>query len=372
MNLAQPRSGIAIPVGASIYLDLLRGLAAVGVLLSHAGQSFFSGGFWWTPPIGHQMVVVFFVLSGFVMSHAIGKVGPDWRRYVCARFSRIESVAVPALLLTIICDTIGRSINPDFYAVAAREDGYGVRMMLSAVYLQQSWNFAASPGSNVPFWSLAYEVWYYVLLGLWIFIRNSWARITACIIAGVVAGPKILLLLPVWLLGLLAHRLCGKLRWKKGWAATVFLSSLIVLGLLCLGVITPFGAEPEWQATAPLFFSSGFVGDYQIGVVMALNIVAAYQFFQSDAAAAAVKRLKKPVSFAANRSFSLYAFHMPLLYLASVAIPYSKGNQLEVFGVLALLLLLVFALHHYTENKRGVWEKLMESCLAPAGTRDRC
>jgi peptidoglycan/LPS O-acetylase OafA/YrhL len=58
--------------GTSWYLDVLRGAAAIVVLLGHAGQGFFSQGLPWMPKVAHEMVVIFFVLSGFVMSY----VGP--------------------------------------------------------------------------------------------------------------------------------------------------------------------------------------------------------------------------------------------------------------------------------------------------------
>lgn len=59
--------------GTSWYLDLLRGVAAIVVLLGHAGQGFFSQGFPWMPKVAHEMVVIFFVLSGFVMSYVVSR-----------------------------------------------------------------------------------------------------------------------------------------------------------------------------------------------------------------------------------------------------------------------------------------------------------
>ena len=51
----------------SIYLDLLRFLAAVFVFISHA--STFSGGWLWQiAKLGHEAVVFFFILSGFVIA----------------------------------------------------------------------------------------------------------------------------------------------------------------------------------------------------------------------------------------------------------------------------------------------------------------
>ena len=63
---------------------------------------------------------------------------------------------------------------------------------------------AVLPGGNIPFWSLNYEAWYYVLFGAALFLRG-WRRTIAVVAAALLAGPKIVLL-PFWLMGLLAWR----------------------------------------------------------------------------------------------------------------------------------------------------------------------
>jgi hypothetical protein len=60
------------------------------------------------------------------------------------------------LAVTFICDFIGRRISPDFYAEVARSGGYWGGIQLSVLFLQQLGPLAAGPGSNTPFWSLAY------------------------------------------------------------------------------------------------------------------------------------------------------------------------------------------------------------------------
>jgi hypothetical protein len=140
--------------GTSWYLDVLRGGAAFVVLLGHAGQGFFSQGFPWMPKVAHEMVVIFFVLSGFVMSYVVSRGPSHWQDYLVARFSRIASVAYPALVVTIICDFIGRRIAPDFYAEIARSGGYWERILLSSFC------------SSQVLWRLVQEV--ILLSGLWL------------------------------------------------------------------------------------------------------------------------------------------------------------------------------------------------------------
>ena len=58
--------------GTSAYLDLLRFLCAAIVILVHADWLQIDGRLplvWRLPGAGHDAVIVFFVLSGFVIAH---------------------------------------------------------------------------------------------------------------------------------------------------------------------------------------------------------------------------------------------------------------------------------------------------------------
>jgi peptidoglycan/LPS O-acetylase OafA/YrhL len=50
---------------------------------------------------GHSAIVVFFVLSGFVITHAVNKPGTTLRHYVTHRLLRIMPVTILALLLSV-------------------------------------------------------------------------------------------------------------------------------------------------------------------------------------------------------------------------------------------------------------------------------
>ena len=50
----------------SLFIDVLRIIAALAVFFSHYASGRLSGGlFWQIMPYGHSAVIVFFVLSGF-------------------------------------------------------------------------------------------------------------------------------------------------------------------------------------------------------------------------------------------------------------------------------------------------------------------
>jgi len=114
---ARNQSASSAPPGRAVALDSLRGLAALSVvihhcLINHPAFSDSSGSYWWlkASPLhavwaGHEAVVLFFVLSGFVLSMSfLGD--PRYLPFVVRRWFRIYvpyivSVAVAVLAMTV-------------------------------------------------------------------------------------------------------------------------------------------------------------------------------------------------------------------------------------------------------------------------------
>ena len=113
---------------------------------------------------------------------------------------------IPALVATVILDSVGSRINPQFYtAYACKSDFPLIRFAASLFCANEFWFYAIRPFSNGPFWSISYEASYYVLFGVWFFGRTRRKWIAIALIA-LVVGPKILILFPVWILGVLTYR----------------------------------------------------------------------------------------------------------------------------------------------------------------------
>src|SRR3954471_10064213 len=88
----------------SAFLDLTRILAALTVFLGHLSFPQFGGQM--LSAFGeqrHSAVIVFFVLSGFVIAWAAERDGSA-REYTLNRAARIYSVALPALALSWAID----------------------------------------------------------------------------------------------------------------------------------------------------------------------------------------------------------------------------------------------------------------------------
>ncbi|HEX7012651.1 MAG TPA: acyltransferase, partial [Steroidobacteraceae bacterium] len=185
----------------SVYLDLLRFLAAVVVFLHHMPRVS-EGGYQPFATYGEDAVMLFFVLSGFVIAYVTDTKERDPGTYMASRFARLYSVAVPALILTLILDSIGRAADPTLYGSWYDSDYPLVRLIASLTFTNEIWSLNIRPFGNPPYWSISYEFWYYVFFAILMFARRWWL----IALWAVFVGPLIVLLLPVWLAGVLIYR----------------------------------------------------------------------------------------------------------------------------------------------------------------------
>ena len=150
----------------SAFLDLLRTLAALTVFLSHLSSQGYGGEI--LADVGaqaHTAVVAFFVLSGFVISWAAQRDGSA-REYILNRAARIYSVVLPAIALTWVIDKFLILHHPDVISSTYQHDALWKYLPLFLTFSTDFWFLSENAFSNVPYWSLCYEVWYYVLFGV--------------------------------------------------------------------------------------------------------------------------------------------------------------------------------------------------------------
>jgi peptidoglycan/LPS O-acetylase OafA/YrhL len=340
----------------SLYLDLVRFLAALAVLLYHLWPQWFPG--FPLPWPGHAAVIVFFVLSGYMIAHAAHQPGVDLRTYAQHRAARILSVALPALLLSVLIAPFAgsepiHSSGPMDLSPAA----FWGRIAASLLFIAQSWNLTLAPPYNQPYWSLCYEVWYYVMYGAWLFAPRRW-RWPALLLAALCAGPKILLLAPVWLMGVATWR--WRKRVPEGAALLLFLGCMLA-GLLLfwfdVSVLLRNRLLVYWpQAVQQLHESALFIGDYLMGIAVAGNFLGAAAL---GARLKALSCVERPVRFAASYSFSIYLYHMPLAVLLWNGLELRSPLQMAV--VLAAMLL---GLGMLTEHQLPLCRRVMRRALA--------
>ena len=145
-----------------------------------SNPGFLVKGFYFLTGLGHEAVVVFFVLSGYFVGGSVlaavisGRF--SWSSYGITRMSRLWVVLVPALVLTMGLDGLGKALVPHAYGGSFSGQfmsgpsperplaSDAVTFLGNLCFLQT----VRVPiyGTNSPLWSLANEFWYYVLFPL--------------------------------------------------------------------------------------------------------------------------------------------------------------------------------------------------------------
>lgn len=215
--------------GTSLYLDFVRFVAAFLVFIDHYADRNLTGGLLYQlAPFGAEAVVVFFVLSGYVIGYATDTREQTAGVYTINRAARIYSVAVPALVLTFLLDAIGRSVRPDLYLAMPnfQPNGQFWQFIGGLLFINQIWSVNAEIGSNLPYWSLGYEIWYYAIFGMAAFATGRW-RIAGAAALLLIAGPGIAAMFPLWLMGWLTYRAASRRPIGRPLNAVLFHGSLL-------------------------------------------------------------------------------------------------------------------------------------------------
>ena len=218
---------------------------------------------------------------------------------------------------------------------------YAWQVLSGVLFINRLWFCDVTQGSDLPYWSLGYEVPYYVIFGLAMFAGSRW-RWPSVIAALVVVGPRIAGLLPLWLAGVGAYRVCA--RRPPG---------QMVGAVLCAG---SFCAWTGYEVMAWRGERWGEITqDYLVGCLFAVHLIGFRSV--SSWAARPLSLVAVPLRWLAGATLSIYLFHLPVAqFLGAVAArsPSSPGARLVVFGG---TLLAVFALAEITERKRAAWRR---------------
>lgn len=345
----------------SIYLDLVRFLAAAAVFVSHASWDRWTAGLLWPlRPLGSDAVAVFFVLSGFVVAYAATERERSGRAYAINRLARLHSGAVPAILLTLAADRLGLLLDPALYAGFAdfRTDDTLWQMANALLFTHELWWNDVQPGTNVPYWSVGYEALYYLGFGLLLFAPRFW-RVLGALGAMVLAGPDTAKLAPMWLLGAGAWWMGGRAPIPPRSGAAIWAASLLWL----LGVVLParMHATLFVPMTGDPMYWRDILHYYGVASAATLNLVgfrAAAPLF-----AAGLERAARPIRWLGGRTFSLYLFHMPLIQLAVAASPWGPASWKTRALVFLAVPAAIGLLAELSERRKESWRRLYDRLL---------
>lgn len=335
-------------------LDFARGMAALLVLGGHlrafvfltygeaSNPGIIGKLFYFLTGLGHQAVMIFFILSGFLITQSIQnsvrKGQWSWQGYTINRLTRLWVVLLPALFMTLLWDSLGKVLTDSNYYNGAlwttynsgprlglTEATYSLFTLFQNIFFLQTIT-VPTYGTNGPLWSLANEFWYYVIfpLAYLLFVKATTLthRLLLLIIltAVVMWLPFDLLLLGgVWLLGYLAvliykqpfiQRLCGNF-WYLACTVLIF---MVTIGASRVGRLV------------------GLWGDGAVGFTFFLVMLGLLHYEINH-------YLYRNISaFFSKISYTLYLTHFPFL---SFLICVLLKNQRYAFNTTGIILYLI-------------------------------
>jgi peptidoglycan/LPS O-acetylase OafA/YrhL len=360
---------------------MIRGVAALAVVAYHIRYKFFidyadvgartmfTSAFYALTSFGHDAVMVFFVLSGYLITGTIlrdvGRRQWAWPRYLLNRFSRLYVVLIPGLIATVFWDSLGIHLFPAHPAYTGAtqpwmHDFFPVQPALTAAafignvtFLQRIMG-TPSLGSNNPLWSLTYELAYYLVFPaalLALSTTRRWRDRIACGLASVVLafvfGRAVLLYFPIWLFGLGLHHAP---RLNPITRTPPLLRNAGAAFIVLLGV--SFRHTAQFQS---LTGGSVSMGDYFVGAVFAVALFV----FLHDVRPASEGLYALAASGTSHISYTLYVVHMPLLlFLRALLLPgrgWTPGLLPTLYAACIASLVLVYAtgMWYLFESKTG-------------------
>ena len=347
----------SIQYSFSIYLDLLRVLAAFFVFIYHLKSRSLGNPVLLNliPNVSHFAVILFFVLSGYLIAASVdSKSSLGLKQYILDRLSRLYSVAFPALIISLGFAMIysKSAIHTELLAIAS-----------NFLFLGQSWFFEINPFWNTPYWSLCYEVMYYILFGCFIFFR-SWKRWLLLLIFSAVAGIKVLLLMPCWLIGVAIYHTRNTIKLN----ILIAILFAFVLPAACAVIMYGFGIHREMSKLSAFLlgdfythagFSAKFITDFVVAILFAIHIYAMRFIMTNYSWGSWAAKL---IQSGAAMSFTLYLMHQPFIRFVDYLVG-STRSSLTFITCLISIPLICYAISLFTEAKRPKLKALLSKYL---------
>jgi peptidoglycan/LPS O-acetylase OafA/YrhL len=335
--------------GLSLWLDVLRVWATLVVVVSHVAYPRFTRGDYSIIRdlnLGSDAVIIFFVISGMVIAYAADRDG-DIGTFGFKRATRLLSVIVPAIVLTYAFDKIGQRVDPSAYDNNFYHGTSLQTMLLRGVTMSNEWGLfdRVRLGTNGPLWSLSYEAAFYVMFAVAVFVKGP-RKFAVLLLSGYVFGPRVLLLMPSWLLGV----------WLWHWVSKAGPSRLTLVQARVFAIGGPaayaiclwYGIPNTLAAyTADIFgpdvyrailgFSDELIWNAMLGMLTALHIAGMARLLN------AYKKDHAQVRWWAGASFSIYVTHYPMLHLIDAVFPSETFSRDVLFLVASVSVGLIFA-----------------------------
>lgn len=343
----------------SIYLEIIRIFATLLVFIAHSFSlcTIFSNV---EPGIGRNGVIFFFVLSGYVISWCANEKESRLIQFVTNRAARIYSVALPAILLAFTVSVILYKTSHTDFPYQFQKPWIYLPIYLS--FTGDFWNLSETPPNNFPYWSLDYEVWYYVIFSIFFYFTGK-LRIVLIAFIALITGPYIISMFPLWMSGSLIYFFGKNLIMSRQKANLLVITSIAFYFFSTIFRIDSYLNNYNYFFNIPSihWIQNNFLGDYFIGIIIVANLLGASKMdFNPN------KTTSTAIRTAASYSFSCYLFHIPILSLIKNCI--GKSNSIIVY-LLELTTIIVFIvfLAKFTEHKKGWYRSKINKLFAHIG-----
>ena len=212
-------------------------------------------------------------------------------------------------------------------------------------------------------------MWYYVAFGIFMFLPRRMGLIALAMLA-LALGPKVTLLAPIWLLGVLLYH------WRRLQSLPEPLAWLLLVGS-CAGIVA-FEQTGVTHQVATIFkgligekwyeqltFSKFFISDYLLGILVFLNFVSMRRI--STRLAPLLLAVERPIRFLAGYTLSLYLLHQPMFLFWGAVIRGDPSGHVYWWMTTGMVVASIFCIGYLTENRRHLLKQWIEHQLLQIG-----
>ncbi|MGB0410687.1 MAG: hypothetical protein ACPGFA_03780 [Pikeienuella sp.] len=205
-------SRYVISDGQSVVFDAVRIFATLAVFVQHATLSEVL-----YPHkvelLGRAVIPVFLLISGYMTAATMARGGKFFRK-AARRYVKYYFVVVPAIFIMFAADQYLIAVDSpivDRYKFHADHSPIAIlREMFEALTFSGEYWRLDTVGQglfgNVAYWTMDYIMAYVVITMAW-YLTDGFARAAFIALAFLIAGPTVILLAPLWFVGVLAYEL---------------------------------------------------------------------------------------------------------------------------------------------------------------------
>ena len=331
-------------------LHIVRGLAALLVVIFHAKYVFWIGGENYRNQVGFhdfldyfifgldmlsscgkECVILFFVLSAFVIKHTSNHFHSKWGDFYKLRLLRIYLPFIFSLIFSIVLLFICvRFVNPDINTdhlrhynsrIFAAVNDFSIKQVFFTFFFIQDGEFA---GANYAYWSLGHELLFYLFFPLYnrLSAKYIFLLATSFILIFLASGYEVFYYQFFFLGGLLLYQYFSMRSQKPLIGNKTFYSFLLLFLFVAVNLANKLVSEKFSDIVTLLYCI--FIFDYIL-------------YYVNKSPHVLIKL--------ADMSFTLYLNHLPLLLLGYSFLTLYTGQLVFVSrlpyyaGVLVALLL---------------------------------